>query len=163
MTTPRKRITRYYHHCTECGKLICRKGGMCYDCRLAKRREGKIIKPSTPRYHKKLFPCKNNCGEMVKRNDGLCKVCIDKMRLEAGEKRQAANDKRLKDWLAKHESVWKVKNVEICPNSPEHKGHWEIIDNSTNTGKCKYCGREKDYNKIQEKEELSKILENTRD
>jgi hypothetical protein len=145
------------HPCIDCGKLIRKKGGRCVACYKVSRRLT-MIQNNTPYCrHYKIYLCKNGCGNKVKERGAICPKCHDKIALEHGEKRQAENDKRQKDWLDKQAKLSQAVKIETCLKSPT-KRHYEIIDNATNTGVCKYCGREKNYKKLQEDyfEEIAK-------
>jgi hypothetical protein len=145
-----------------CGKVTLKKGSRCLECykteQSAKKQANKQMArkhyPSdNPEYRRnnrkqKLYYCKNNCGNMVCNPSSLCITCYNKALHRAGEKRQAENNKRQADTEARIKKHCQNATVSICDKSP-NKMHWEIINTETNMGVCKYCGRVRDYNKLQ--------------
>ncbi len=146
----------------QCGKITTHKGSQCLECYKKEQLEKKQIKQLSVRkkypsdnpeyrrnnYKRKLYPCKNNCGKMIQKSGGLCINCYNKALHKLGEKRQAENNKRKADTEARIKKNIKTIKVSICAKSPNQR-HFEIIDNNTNIGTCKYCGRKKDYNELQ--------------
>jgi hypothetical protein len=146
-----------------CGRLSLKKGSRCVECyKKELKKQSEFKKENTrkrspsdnPEYRRnhyqgKKYPCKA-CGKPVWRHGDFCKECYNIALLAAGEKRQVEVNNRKVDSEARFKKNYKPAKKQICPKSPEpDKNHVEIIDSVKNIGKCKYCGRIKDYNKLQ--------------
>jgi len=142
-----------------CGKYCSRKNIRCIECYKKERKANVNSNPNAfnrkhkgvtnQKDHRKLYPCKNNCGKMIRKRGGICINCYNKALHRLGERKQVENDKRKADTQARQEKYIATVKIDICPKSPNQR-HWEVI-NADKIGICKYCGREKDYKKLQEK------------
>lgn len=145
-----------------CSRFTFHKGSLCVECYKLKRKENASRPPVVKIKFKidkhKKYPCKN-CGTLIRKFNGLCHTCYNKALHIQGEIKQIENNKRKSDTEKRMAKQYKPAKRQICPDSPEpNKNHVEIIDTSTNIGKCKYCGRTKDYNKIQDNEFKAKLF-----
>ncbi len=134
------RKNRKLHTCTKCGTPIGKRG-KCRKCYLEDIRSDKPVA--------KLYQCRNNCGNQVRKYGSLCRDCYDAKMVVLGEKRQADVERRKKYNAERLASKRIPTKIEICPNSPTLR-HIERI-NSANIGVCIHCGNIRDYNKLQAK------------
>jgi len=94
-----------------------------------------------PRQHgkRKLYPCRNGCGNMITRNGSLCIQCYNKKRIELANIRAKERELRIKENIKRLPPI----KVEICNASPNERHYWLI--NSDNFGVCKWCKEERQF------------------
>lgn len=149
-----------------CGNLTLKNGSRCLQCYKKELKQNKEfnlnhhnqnVKETHQVVKRKKYPCKN-CGELIYEFNSLCRKCYDKARHIQGELRQIAKNKQLADTQARIERNRVPVKVSVCYSheSPNQR-HFEIIDTSTNIGKCKYCGHTRDYNKLQNRDFKEKV------
>jgi len=97
-----------------------------------------------------LYPCKNHCGKMIKRNGSYCIDCYTKILHLKTERRRIEKEKRERDTEERIKKNHKPVEADVCksPLSPNQR-HYMQID-CCNIGVCKYCGKKVDYSKLQE-------------
>jgi len=141
------KIKHTKYPCKTCGKLIYHKNGTCRDCynKESSRTTGKVLRD---KHDKKRYPCKQ-CGTPIVRPTGLCRDCYNKNLRKQAELRQVEVNKRKEERYKRLKIKDNTHGLIICPNNPNGGSHIEIIDENK-IGKCKFCGRTKDYNKLQE-------------
>ncbi len=155
MTTNTKRPHSVYPCRYGCGKVTTHKGTRCLECYKRDMVKNKVVSKKRPpdnpakHSHHKKYPCRNNCGGTTVKHGSLCLSCYNKVLYAKAERQQAEINRQKEERLKVQAKLHKPAKLQICPKSPD-KRHFEII-NSDKIGVCKYCGRKKDYNKLQDK------------